>query len=403
MEILQTKSFLKFLGFFRYSFYLLYETIEAVNDNYEISEIRKKGQLFYTQWNKIYFPLNDSVLNSFREIVLDEIKQNFIVLKDVQYTEYRNYITSCLKDEGEVCTDYFNSIYHLQFSQINENNRVLPKDIKDTKDAVLFYSYYIIAFLVEFDTVCREVSKLFNSKIKVSSTSKVFFSKDENLENLNTNLGVDAYELKTPNNKLLNGTRIRIHDKREKEKEELAEREDALNNTLLYKFISFFDWVEDEKEQSEFVQRVVSELKQANILNIFRDDYLTEGKKIVVDESVKRLEKYIETVRKENVNNGELIAGFKNEPLPETIQTSNQKLKWIGTPSQFGFIIDLLIQGGYLERPKSSFTKDANFYLQHFDINTTPGTLAIEISEQTNHLSIENRKRIIIPHKDKLK
>jgi hypothetical protein len=82
---------------------------------------------------------------------------------------------------------------------------------------------------------------------------------------------------------------------------------------------------------------------------------------------------------------------------------TDKKLKWLGTPSQFGFIIDLLIQGGYLERPTSSFQKDANFYLQHFDINTTPGTLAIEVSENTNHLSTDNRKRIIIPHKDKLK
>lgn len=93
----------------------------------------------------------------------------------------------------------------------------------------------------------------------------------------------------------------------------------------------------------------------------------------------------------------------ENESLPETIETNNQKLKWIGSPSQFGFIIDLLIQGGYLERPTLSFSKDANFYLQHFDINTTPGTLAIEVSENTNHLSTDNRKRIIIPHKDKLK
>jgi hypothetical protein len=91
-----------------------------------------------------------------------------------------------------------------------------------------------------------------------------------------------------------------------------------------------------------------------------------------------------------------------NESLPETIQTSNQKLKWTGTPSQFGFIIDLLIQGGYLEKPTSSFAKDANFYLQFFDIETTNSTLAKELSEGTNSLATKNRKKITIPNKDKL-
>jgi len=91
-----------------------------------------------------------------------------------------------------------------------------------------------------------------------------------------------------------------------------------------------------------------------------------------------------------------------NEPLPETIQTNNQKLKWNGTPSQFGFIIDLLIQGGYLEKPTASFAKDANFYLQIFDIETTNTTLAKELSEGTNSLATKNRNKITIPNKDKL-
>ncbi len=80
-----------------------------------------------------------------------------------------------------------------------------------------------------------------------------------------------------------------------------------------------------------------------------------------------------------------------------------QKLQWQGTPAEFGFIIDLLIQGNYLEKPTSSFLKDANFYLKHFNINTTVGTLSKEVSEKTNSISINNRNKIIIPHRDKLK
>ena len=87
---------------------------------------------------------------------------------------------------------------------------------------------------------------------------------------------------------------------------------------------------------------------------------------------------------------------------PDNNETINFKLKWTGTPSQFGFIIDLLVQGGYLEKPTSSFAKDAELYLKIFDIPTTIKTLTKELSEKTNALSLQNRKKIIIPHKTKL-
>lgn len=82
--------------------------------------------------------------------------------------------------------------------------------------------------------------------------------------------------------------------------------------------------------------------------------------------------------------------------------TSKQIIKWLGTPSQFGFLVDLLIQGGYLERPAKSLSKTAKFFLEHFEIKTTLSTLEKELSETTNSLSIENRNKIKIPHKDKL-
>lgn len=92
------------------------------------------------------------------------------------------------------------------------------------------------------------------------------------------------------------------------------------------------------------------------------------------------------------------------ETLQENNFNSNQqkRIKWEGTPSQFGFIIDLLITGGYLKKPTSSFVKDADFYATIFDIETTPGTLAKELSEKTNSLNTINRKKIVIPPKDDL-
>jgi hypothetical protein len=82
--------------------------------------------------------------------------------------------------------------------------------------------------------------------------------------------------------------------------------------------------------------------------------------------------------------------------------TTKKKLKWTGTPSQFGFIIDLLTKGGYLQKPTGSFTKDAELYFSIFEIETTESTLTKELSETTNSLNTVNRKKFTIPSKDEL-
>lgn len=385
-----------------------------------IDKIRGKETTLEEINSNIVFTISDLPDHFSLLKVESEIRKNVLEIKDenglLQYFYYLIKIHHKLKRNTKGINE---SIQYLK-NRYNAIYEIAEIDIFQSKynsfEELIFHCYWELDELFscsiqfycilkdEFGFKVKEWKDKVVNKVEMPSFFEIksMFLNNESEGNLNKNLEVKTHELRTPNNEILNGTRIRIHEKRQKEKEELAEREDALNNTLLYKFISFFNWIEDEKEQSEFVQRVVSELKQANILNIFRDDYLTEGKKIIVDESVKRLEKYIETVRKENVNKEEPIAGFKNEPLPETIQSIHKRLKWKGTPSQFGFIIDLLIQGGYLEKPTSSFAKDANFYLQFFDIETTNTTLAKELSEGTNSLATKNRKKITIPNKDKL-
>lgn len=79
-----------------------------------------------------------------------------------------------------------------------------------------------------------------------------------------------------------------------------------------------------------------------------------------------------------------------------------QKLKWLGTPAQFGFIMQELIGKGYLERPTASHAKDAAFYLSIFDIETTPGTLAKELSPSSS-LSADNARHLSISHINKLR
>ncbi|MBL7705295.1 MAG: hypothetical protein JNM21_07060 [Taibaiella sp.] len=81
------------------------------------------------------------------------------------------------------------------------------------------------------------------------------------------------------------------------------------------------------------------------------------------------------------------------------------KLKWLGTPSQFGYIIQELIGKGFIEKPTRSYKKDAEVYLSIFDIDTKQSTLEKEIStsENQNSLSEENREKIKISHINSLK
>jgi hypothetical protein len=81
------------------------------------------------------------------------------------------------------------------------------------------------------------------------------------------------------------------------------------------------------------------------------------------------------------------------------------KLKWIGTPAQFGFFIQELIGKGYLAKPTKSYAKDAEVYLSCFEISAKQSTIEKEISpaDAQNSLSPTNRSKFKIPPKDSLK
>ncbi len=93
----------------------------------------------------------------------------------------------------------------------------------------------------------------------------------------------------------------------------------------------------------------------------------------------------------------------KETETTSAIKPVQKKIKWLGSPSQFGFIIDALVIGGYIERPTSSFKKDAEFYLNIFDLDTTIGTLEKELNFKGNSITPDNRKQFKIIKKDQLK
>jgi len=86
---------------------------------------------------------------------------------------------------------------------------------------------------------------------------------------------------------------------------------------------------------------------------------------------------------------------------PTAEHKSTRKIKWLGKPSQFGYLFIELEKNGFIELPKSkgvgSPSKLAELCMEAFNINTTIGTLKKEMSPKTNSLEIPNRTAFQIP------
>ncbi|WP_439152261.1 hypothetical protein [Winogradskyella sp.] len=88
---------------------------------------------------------------------------------------------------------------------------------------------------------------------------------------------------------------------------------------------------------------------------------------------VKKITEFIESKsEKSNIN---------INPMKEEISEPISRLKWIGKPSQLGFIISSLVDLGYIEAPlkidgEINYTQFAKLVNQTFDVNTTESTLS---------------------------
>jgi len=86
---------------------------------------------------------------------------------------------------------------------------------------------------------------------------------------------------------------------------------------------------------------------------------------------------------------------------------SVKKLKWKGTPAQFCYIIDLLINKGYLEQPTPKGERSGKVLLSHFEFendNPTFQSLGRNLHKNFDSIkSIEHRKLFQkIPHRNEL-
>jgi hypothetical protein len=85
----------------------------------------------------------------------------------------------------------------------------------------------------------------------------------------------------------------------------------------------------------------------------------------------------------------------QQENQDEILKTRQPKVKWKGAPSHFSYIIGELIDKGYMDKPAGTFNRQATFWLSIFEIATTHGTLAKELS--TCSLTVDNIRLFNIP------
>lgn len=85
------------------------------------------------------------------------------------------------------------------------------------------------------------------------------------------------------------------------------------------------------------------------------------------------------------------------KPLP-----AGGKIKWSGTPSQFGYLFLELVKNGFIEPPlyngETNYKGLARLCYQNFDINTTPGNIEKEMNPNKNTLSDTKRAKFTIPN-----
>ncbi len=114
------------------------------------------------------------------------------------------------------------------------------------------------------------------------------------------------------------------------------------------------------------------------------------------------IQQWIETKRKEmNPNPTDQVTG---KPIQ-----AGEKIKWKGTPSQFGYLFLELVKHGFIDPPlyngETNHTGLARLCYEYFDIDTTPGNLTKELKpdnkitgERKNTLSDTKRAKFTIPY-----
>jgi hypothetical protein len=188
---------------------------------------------------------------------------------------------------------------------------------------------------------------------------------------------------------------------------ELLEKGDNKNDYLDFKINEVEKQSYPKNADISYVQKWLDEYK-ISIEDIFNKDFQNNTIEAVISQNYKDMEKYSPERDKAywvqldfyqyfcKFYADELIAFFESRKNKMAANSglipnkSNETIKWIGKPSQLGFIIGKLAELGYIDAPKRinrdiNYTQFAKQVKNTFDVETTESTLS-------KYLNLESEK-----------
>lgn len=139
---------------------------------------------------------------------------------------------------------------------------------------------------------------------------------------------------------------------------------------------------------------------------------------LTIDNYKQFLKTYIKEKKDKNSEWSRIVEENEREiGLIDEMKKENEKIKWLGSPEQFGFIFGELVAKGYIELPtketEGCFSKLAELSLQYFEILSTKGktkgkqttkeNLERAINPETNSLNIKAKRTLALPRIEDLK
>lgn len=170
--------------------------------------------------------------------------------------------------------------------------------------------------------------------------------------------------------------------------------------------VSFIDEQMDIEEQHPIINKIKEGIEQRkskgeilNFLNRWQMDLINHKKLFYMDKSLPRRKNRIEIF----ISNELEYWRTYIEPIEHSKQECTlEKLKWNGTPSQFGWLFLELANKGFIEIPQTaqqnSHSKYAKVCFDLFEIDTTLENLKNELNPKRNSLTYANREEFKIPY-----
>lgn len=149
-----------------------------------------------------------------------------------------------------------------------------------------------------------------------------------------------------------------------------------------------------------------SEINDTRIKLSVIEDYETEvteklgqtGNSRLVEEEIDNAKEFLIWLAKEKEN--VTLENSENKSMDAPVKPKHEKIKWLGSPEQFGYIFGELVAKGYIELPtrqtEGSIPKLAELCLSYFEIPVSKG------QTQGRQTTIENLKRALNSNKNTL-